>query len=74
MNPLFFLLFCVCGPQIVKIPYCEDCLFQLHGMTDWVGKMETLAPNIKGYDTPLGPPWYSHRNQLDKRDSLSYLY
>lgn len=55
VNPLFFLLFCVCGPQIVKIPYCEDCLFQLHGMTGWA-RWRQLPQTLKATTPHLDHP------------------
>lgn len=33
MNYLCFLFAFYSGPQIIKIPYCEVHLFQVHGMT-----------------------------------------
>ena len=38
-------------------------------MIRW-GKMETLAPKSKGYNILVGPPWFSHQNQLGTCMSL----
>ena len=32
--------------------------------------METPAPKSKGYDILVGPPWFSHQNQLETCVSL----